>query len=48
MAQGHNYLQGHFPKWKRPDASIVPDIEPACLNLLEALLFDTLENIMCG
>lgn len=27
-----------FPKWKRPDASIVPGMEPAGLELLEALL----------
>ena len=27
-----------FPKWKRPDTSIVPGMEPAGLKLLEALL----------
>ncbi|OQE64562.1 hypothetical protein PENNAL_c0223G12076 [Penicillium nalgiovense] len=27
-----------FPKWKRPDASIDPGMEPASLELLEALL----------
>ncbi|KAJ5471466.1 hypothetical protein N7530_008823, partial [Penicillium desertorum] len=27
-----------FPKWRRPDASIVPGMEPAGLELLEALL----------
>lgn len=27
-----------FPKWKRPGASIVPGMEPAGLELLEALL----------
>ncbi|KAJ5117408.1 hypothetical protein N7448_011040 [Penicillium atrosanguineum] len=27
-----------FPKWKRPDASIVPGMEPVGLELLEALL----------
>ncbi|KAJ6094004.1 hypothetical protein N7467_002849, partial [Penicillium canescens] len=27
-----------FPKWKRPDTSIIPGIEPTSLELLEALL----------